>query len=139
MKITDSRAVGTTALRRTGRTESGKGDFARALGSDESAAPVSKLSVTAPMGSVDSLLALQEVNPDEERGALHRHAEDLLDELDELRHGLLAGALSRHQLTRLKSLVNARRANVTDPRLGEILDEIELRAAVELAKYEAQD
>lgn len=138
MKITDTRTVSSTALRRAGRTENEKGNFARALDSDEPATHVSRLSLTTPVGSVDSLLALQEVDPDGGKGALHRHAEDLLDELDELRHGLLTGLLTRHQLTRLKSLVNARRAGVTDPRLSEILDEIELRAAVEIAKYDAQ-
>jgi hypothetical protein len=138
MKITETRSVGTTALRRSGRTESGKGDFARAL-DGEPAAQASKLSVSTPVGGIDSLLALQEVHPDETRGAVRRHAEDLLDELDELRHGLLVGALSRSQLKRLKTLVTARRAIVDDPRLAEILDEIELRAAVELAKYEVSE
>lgn len=137
MKITDNRTVGTTGLRRAGRTDTAKGDFARALDSEEPATHAS-LSVTAPVGSVDSLLTLQEVDADSGKGALHRHAEDLLDELDELRHGLLMGILTRHQLARLKSLVNARRAGVTDPRLAEILDAIELRAAVEIAKYDAQ-
>src|SRR4051812_3900882 len=135
MKITDTRAVGTTAPRRSGRSETGNGDFARAL-SGEPAAQASKLSMTTPMAGVDALLALQEVKGDERRGAMRRHAEDLLGELDELRHGLLIGALSRAQLARLKTLATARRAQVADSRLGEILEEIELRAAVELAKYE---
>ena len=135
MKITDTRAVGTTALRRSGRTESGKGEFVRALDGD-TGAQVTKLSRATPVGAMDALLSLQEVKPDESQDNVHRHAEDLLDELDEVRHGLLVGALSRAQLTRLKALVTARRATVSDPRLAEILDEIELRAAVELAKYE---
>jgi hypothetical protein len=138
MKITDTRSVGTTALRRSGRAESGKGEFARAL-DGEPAAQASKLSLSTPVSAMDSLLALQEVDPDETRGAVQRHAEDLLDELDELRHGLLVGALSRSQLRRLKTMVSARRATVDDPRLAEILDEIELRAAVELAKYEVSE
>ncbi|MGE5537910.1 MAG: flagellar assembly protein FliX [Gemmatimonas sp.] len=138
MKITDTRAVGTTAPRRSGRSETANGDFARAL-SGEPAAQASKLSMAAPMTGVDALLSLQEVNGDERRGATRRHAEDLLGELDELRHGLLMGALSRAQLARLKTLVTARRARATDPRLADILDEIELRAAVELAKYEERN
>jgi hypothetical protein len=138
MKITDTRAVGTTALRRSGRTETGKGDFARTL-DGEATAQTSKLSIATPVSGMDSLLALQEVHPDETRGAVQRHAADLLDELDELRHGLLVGALSRSQLMRLKGLITARRASINDPRLAEILDEIELRAAVELAKYEVSE
>jgi hypothetical protein len=138
MKISDTRSVGTTSLRRSGRTESGKGGFARAL-DGEPAAQASKLSLSTPVSAMDSLLALQEVSADETRGAIQRHAEELLDELDELRHGLLAGALSRSQLKRLKTMISARRASIDDPRLAEILDEIELRAAVELAKYEASE
>lgn len=138
MKITDTRSVGTTATRRSGRIESGKGDFARAL-DGEPAAQASKLSLSTPVGAMDSLLALQEVSPEETRRAVQHHAEDLLDELDELRHGLLGGALSRSQLKRLKALISARRASIDDPRLAEILDEIELRAAVELAKYEVSE
>jgi hypothetical protein len=135
MKITDTRAVGTTAPRRTSRTDGGNGDFARAL-SGEPSAQASKLSMTAPMTGVDALLSLQEVKGDERRKAMRRRAEDLLGELDELRHGLLIGALSRTQLMRLKSMITARRGQLADSALDEILDEIELRAAVELAKYE---
>jgi hypothetical protein len=76
------------------------------------------------------------VKGDERRKAMRRRAEDVLGELDELRHGLLIGALSRSQLTRLKTMIGARRAQLADSGLDEILDEIELRAAVELAKYE---
>ncbi|HTI87222.1 MAG TPA: flagellar assembly protein FliX [Alphaproteobacteria bacterium] len=135
MKITDTRAVGTTAPRRTSRVDGGTGDFARALAGEPSA-QASKLSMTAPMTGVDALLSLQEVKGDERRKAMRRRAEDILGELDELRHGLLIGALSRSQLTRLKTMIGARRAQLADSGLGEILDEIELRAAVELAKYE---
>ena len=37
---------------------------------------------------------------------------------------------------RLQDLVRAERIQVSDPRLATVLDEVELRAAVELAKYE---
>jgi hypothetical protein len=33
-------------------------------------------------------------------------------------------------------VVSARRAEITDPHLAEVLDEIDLRAQVELAKYD---
>jgi Class II flagellar assembly regulator len=138
MKITDTRAVGTTSLRRLGRTESGKGEFARSL-DGEPVAQASKLSLLSPVSGMDALLSLQEVNPDGSNKQSRQHAEDLLAELDELRHGLLMGALSRTQLHRLKSLVNARRATVADPALADILDQISLRAAVELAKYEVAE
>jgi hypothetical protein len=58
----------------------------------------------------------------------------LLDRLDELRLGLLGGRLSMAALERLTLLVAENRGKVDDPRLTQILDEIEVRAAVELAK-----
>jgi hypothetical protein len=47
----------------------------------------------------------------------------------------LAGALSRRSLERLTALVATERAHAVDPRLASVLDEIELRAKVELAKH----
>ena len=48
--------------------------------------------------------------------------------------GLLAGRIPTHLLNELVLALRERRPEFTDPRLGEILDEIELRASVELAK-----
>jgi hypothetical protein len=63
-------------------------------------------------------------------------AETLLDRLDELRHGLLMGTLGRAQLHELGRLVRLQRDAVDDPGLIAVLDDIDLRAQVELAKYE---
>ncbi len=72
--------------------------------------------------------------------ALRRQrASDILDRLDELRHGLLMGTLTRRDIEKLAQLVRLRREQVNDPRLTEILDQIELRAEVELAKYSILD
>ena len=62
---------------------------------------------------------------------------DILDRLDEIRHGLLSGSLSLAQVTGLANLVRSRRATIADPRLRDVLDEIELRAEVEIAKLTA--
>jgi hypothetical protein len=65
-----------------------------------------------------------------------QRGEDLLDGLDEIRHGLLIGALPRERVVRLLAIVRSRREQLADPRLSAILDEIELRAEVELAKLD---
>lgn len=57
-----------------------------------------------------------------------------LEQLDDLRHALLIGALPLIQLERLARNLAVRRGDVADPRLAEVVGEIELRAAVELAK-----
>lgn len=62
----------------------------------------------------------------------------MLDQLEEIRVGLLTGAIPRDRLEALDRLVQENRGQVVDPRLGEILDEIELRARVELAKLDTQ-
>jgi hypothetical protein len=48
---------------------------------------------------------------------------------------LLAGGISREKLLQLSRIVNARRSQITDPKLAAILDDIDLRAQVELAKH----
>lgn len=51
-----------------------------------------------------------------------QRAEDILDRLDELRHGLLMGALSRRQIENLARLIRLKRESISDPRLVDILD-----------------
>jgi hypothetical protein len=81
------------------------------------------------------LIAVQEVSAYAGgRTAARQRGEEMLDKLDELRLGLLAGGLPAATVERLADLAAAERGDVNDPRLAEILDEIEVRAAVELAK-----
>jgi hypothetical protein len=49
---------------------------------------------------------------------------------------LLGGDLSQAQLDRLSRAVREQRSATEDPKLEAVLDEIETRAAVELAKLE---
>ena len=90
------------------------------------------------IGSVDALLAAQSVETatEEERRQARARGDDILDRLDELRHGLLAGTLTRGQVVALANLVRSRRGSIVDPKLRELLDEIELRAEVEIAKLD---
>ncbi len=67
------------------------------------------------------------------------HGEQLLDMLDEVRDGLLAGGIPRATLNRLAVAVTRRHDSFADPKLQGVLDEIELRAHVELAKLEMID
>ncbi len=92
--------------------------------------------MTAASG-IAGILSIQEVgDATTSRRRAVTHAETLLDRLDELRHGLLMGTLNRDQLVELSRLVVVRREQVDNPGLVELLDEIDLRAQVELAKYD---
>jgi hypothetical protein len=92
-----------------------------------------------PVGVVNTFLSIQEVDdPLHGRKRAKERAEDILDELDAMRDGLLSGTLPRESVIRLAGLVRMRRPDVTDPALKEVLDEIELRAEVELAKLDSR-
>lgn len=89
------------------------------------------------LSGVEAILATQAVDPDggaRARAHMARRGEDILDRLDGVRLGLLAGSVPKEDLADLARLVRAKREEGLDPRLGAILDEIELRAEVELAK-----
>jgi hypothetical protein len=136
MKIDPLASRSLSPPRRKQRAEGpGSGDFAKQLADEVSSG--ASAGGSASVGKVDALLALQEV-PDSLAGEARaqKHCEDLLDELERLRLGLLAGALPRAQLVRLNRLLAERREQTRDPRLAAIVAEIELRAAVELAKLE---
>ena len=88
-----------------------------------------------PLAALDGVLAAQEV-PDAagERRRASRHGHGLLDELQALQIGMVEGWVSEAALHRLAGLLDRLRPAVTDPELAAVLEEIELRAAVELAK-----
>lgn len=137
MKITQNAPIRSTSTRRSDKTSAGRpGQFTDHLVAGEAGGPIGHGNSSAPASAIDSLLVLQEV-PDATSGASRAklRAEDLLDHLDEIRHGLLSGALTRQMLDRLAQIARSERQSVDDPRLRELLDEVELRAAVELAKY----
>jgi hypothetical protein len=136
MKIDRVSTIGTPSSRRSERRGAAKsGGFSQVLAADAEVPPASTVSGGAALGPVDALLALQEVS--EDPGGRHRgrrRGEALLDQLDELRLGLLAGSLPLATVERLAAVVEARRGQVDDPQLARVLDDIEIRAAVELAK-----
>jgi len=107
-------------------------DFASGLGEEQ---PASGPAAARPLSPVDGLFALQEM-PDAltERRRAVRRAGTLLDRLDDIRLALLSGSLPMSQLAELQRVVASARGALEDPRLIEVLDEIDLRAQVELAK-----
>ena len=72
------------------------------------------------------------------RGWAIRRADSLLDQLSELQADLLAGAVPAGRLRALTDMLRVRREGIDDPRLNDLIDEIELRAQVELAKFDNQ-
>jgi hypothetical protein len=93
----------------------------------------------APVTNVSLYVALQAAETateqENKRRAIER-GDDLLAELDDLRIGLILGNYTKTQLERLGAPVRQQKLSIEDPHLKGLLDDIELRAAVELAKYE---
>ena len=139
MKIDPSARLRSTPTRRTGRARSAS--VSRVFESHLAAPAEDSALVAAPQAtaSVNPLLAVQEVaDATSERAHAKARAEAMLERLDDIRIGLLTGFVPRNRLEDLLRLVNDERSSAIDDRLGEVLDEIELRAKVELAKLSVE-
>ncbi len=87
------------------------------------------------LGGIDALIALQGIeDPLERRRRAVKHGTRALDALDELKLGLLSGTLGQATLLRLKAVAADLKDGSGDPGLDQVLSEIDLRVAVELAK-----
>jgi len=138
MKISRPDGARTSAVGRrskTGSRSSSEADFS--VGGASSADEASPVTGAGPVASVGGLLSVQEVSDatsEESRGL--RRGYDLLDILDSIRLGLLTGSIPESQLQRLVQNLKQRREITLDPVLERTIREIEVRAAVELAKFD---
>ena len=93
------------------------------------------------VGSIDALLALQGVGavetPEERRRRAVKRGHTALDLLDEMKIGLLSGRLEPATLLKLKTAAAGLKDLSGDPRVDQVLAEIDLRVEVELAKVES--
>ena len=137
MKIEGPRPVDNARFARTQRAGQGT-TFAPEIPSEP--ATVSGPVGSSPLTAIDTLIALQEV-PDSVTGRAKaaKRGRDMLDLWEDIRDGLLLGGISRTTLTRLLQLVNVKREDFVDPGLSALLDDIELRARVELTKFQFAD
>lgn len=83
----------------------------------------------------DAILALQGVDdPLERKRKAVRRGKSLLDILDGIKTDVLAGQVNESRLDQLMGLIAMAREE-SQPGLDAVLDDIELRARVELAKF----
>lgn len=139
MKIEGSGRIESTSVRRVAKgTTSSSSTFSVADTPEQERAVT--VAGPGPIASVESILTLQGLDDSTSgRSKSVSHGEQLLDMLDQVRDGLLAGGIPRATLNRLANAVSRRQDGFADPRLQTVLDEIDLRARVELAKLEASD
>ena len=87
------------------------------------------------VAGVSALMALQGVEDVmERRRRAIRRGGGLLDRLEELKLALLSGEANDGAVDRLSRMLREERPSDEDPALNGLLDQIDLRAAVELAK-----
>ena len=98
---------------------------------------IDSVATTNRISSVDAVVAIQEIADDntDERGAKNR-ANLILDKLEDIRMGLLLGQIPKSNLEELSKILTVARESPIDTNLLEIIDDIELRAKIELAKLE---
>lgn len=120
--------------------KAGAAGFSQALNSAEAALGGGDIEAAAQaqaLTGTGSLLGFQEVDAEDfERRKAFKKGRLTLEALAQLRDALLMGSLPMTTIQKLEQVVAAERGTTTDPTLNAILDEIELRAAVELAKIE---
>ncbi|MGK0265925.1 MAG: hypothetical protein ACI82N_000167 [Maricaulis sp.] len=135
MKVTGPRSASSVSSgKRTAGSSAGGDTFTLEQATQSSAAMAS--SPMSGVSSVDAILALQSVGDfTEARKQATGRAMDLLDVLDQLKLALLEGGLPKAKLVNLMKLLQTRRDDTNDAGLEAALDEVEIRAAVELAKF----
>lgn len=129
-----SKVSGTKKTGKTGST--GGAQFGSLLGTEETEAPA-HTAATGVIAGIDSLLAAQETDDPAQRAARKRmkaRGEDVLKQLDKIRIGMLTGTLSVGNLLDIADVVASHRERINDPQLSSLLDEIDLRAQIEIAK-----
>ena len=135
MKVDQTRRNSLAGVKRSsGKRGVASSDFDSLLISEQK---IDAVAATNRISSVDAVVGLQEITGDntDERGAKNR-ANLILDKLEDIRMGLLMGQIPKSNLEELSKILILARENSIDSNLLEIIEDIELRAKIELAKLE---
>lgn len=122
--------------KKSSKTSGASGFRDMVSGGVETAAPSGP---TQSIASIDSLLMVQAAEDPTERAArkrMRQRADTILDELEKVRTGMLAGTLTVGHMVDIADVISAHREKIMDPALTAIMDEVDLRAQVELAKMQ---
>jgi len=142
MKVSSTGGVGATGASRARPSGGATGFSLPSVNAASGAASTAAVGGLSGVGSVDALLALQAMgavgNPLERKRRAVRRAENILDLLGDIRVALIDGEVSSDTLDRLTRAIREQRDATDDPGLEGVLNEIETRAAVEMAKLEAR-
>lgn len=139
MKITGGPGLsGTARVSGSAGRAGGRESFAvKGEAATKGAAATARTSGPSNVGSLDALLALQQLDgPLERRRRAVKRGAKILDQLETVKLAILDGDLPADTLRKLTDAVREERDATDDDKLEGVLNEIETRAAVELAKRE---
>ena len=138
MKVENSRKSGLSGVKRSKSVSKGtSGGFGSHLISDSKLESVSS---TGRISAVDSIISVQEISVESDgKNNAQKRASKMLEKLEDIRVGLLLGEIPRSNLEELSKVVRLTREEFIDSNLSEILDDIELRARIELAKLDVNN
>ena len=115
----------------------GSSAFSGLLDETPAASGNSGVAGAAAVAQLDALLALQETGgatSEESARKAKKRGLALLDALDQLKIDILSGSVPQSTLNHLNKLISTHRDAVMDPHLAAVLDEVDLRVQVEIAK-----
>jgi hypothetical protein len=128
-------AQGAGNTKKSGKTSGGDSHFGDFMtGGAEQSESVKN---TQSIGTVDSLLALQGAEDPaagNSRKRMKQRANTILDELEKVRVAMLTGGLTVGHMIDIADVIASHREKINDPALTDLMDEVDLRAQVELAK-----
>lgn len=130
-------AKGPDSTRKKSKSSEDGAGFADALKTASGSAETEAAQATSSVGHVDAILAVQQTadaTDHKSRGLMMDYGNEMLDRLEQLRISILNGAVSKDRLQEMARRLRERTSNSDDPRLNELIDDIELRVEVEIAK-----
>jgi len=122
------------------KASSGDGAFKSMMNSSASeTAGASGATLSSGIANIDILLAAQGAEDSSHKKSNQRmkaRAEDILAQLDDLKIAMTSGQVTVGHMVSIADVIANHREDIADAELAGLLDEIDLRAHVELAKLE---
>jgi len=127
------------SVRKKNKT-SGGGFQSKVSSSSTTSAEAQKPSGVTETKASDTLVLIQEVSTAfQAKSEIQLHGENLLNQLEQLQQEMAVGSFSKGALEKLAENLKNRPRESNDHRLEEIVDEIEQRVHIELAKIEMSE
>ena len=126
---------GPSKTKKKGKSGESDTSFGDMMSKETGGAPTT--SQAQSIANVDALLAVQgaeDPTQGKSRKRMRQRADTILSELDKVRMAMLQGNLTVGHMINIADVVASHREKIMDPALTAIMDEIDLRAQVELAK-----